>query len=272
MVIVTTSYNNMKWIEKNINSILFQQYRNYRVIYINDASQDGTGNEVERLIKKARLDYQVIDFDDYQSDDIEKTTRCFAEAVNHESHFFTLVNNVNRCGGLCNHYRAIHSCLDNEVIVSLDADDWFSNKNVLRRLNAVYQAPDVWFTHGSLIEHPSGSTNWCEPIPSEIIERNEYRKFKCPSHLKTFYAWIFKKIELQDLLWNGKFFPMTWDMAMMYPICEMAGERHAFIKEINYVYNMENSLNDNKVDPYLQNELDRFIRNKPAYSRLEIAD
>ena len=48
-----------------------------------------------------------------------------------------------------------------------------------------------------------------------------------PTHLRTFYAWLFKKINLEDLLLDGEFFKMTGDQAILYPMIEMAGERHA---------------------------------------------
>ena len=74
---------------------------------------------------------------------------------------------------------------------------------------------------------------------------------------------------MEDLQYEGRFFSMTWDQAMMFPMIEMAGERHAFIPEITYVYNMSNPINDNKVDPQLQRDLEVFIRSKPPYQRLD---
>jgi hypothetical protein len=62
---------------------------------------------------------------------------------------------------------------------------------------------------------------------------------------------------------------MTSDFATMFPMIEMAGERHAFISDILYVYNMSNELNDHKVDAELQRNLDVFIREMPPYSRLD---
>jgi hypothetical protein len=62
---------------------------------------------------------------------------------------------------------------------------------------------------------------------------------------------------------------MTWDQAMMFPMIEMAAERHAFISEPIYVYNMANPINDNKVDPQLQRDLEALIRAKPPYKRLD---
>lgn len=269
-VIVITSYNNEKWAKSNITSALKQKYKNFRIIYINDASKDATGNVVETTVKNSphHPSFRRISFNEEFLQGIPEVTERFAALMSSEPCFFTLIDNVYRAGALANLYRAIHSCQDEAIIITLDGDDWLRDDQVLRHLNRVYSRKNTWLTHGKLIEHPGGSSQWCEPIPSAIIKQNAFREFKCPSHLRTFYAWLFKKIELNDLLYEGQFFPMTWDMAIMYPMIEMAGERHTFIPRINYVYNIENPINDNKVDADLQNILDRYIRQSPRYKKL----
>ena len=278
-VIVIPSYNNKKWCELNLKSVINQKYKNFRIVYLNDASTDGTEETVETVAlnlrssrkysEKAPVFFHSMTFDDSFSEDISETTDRFANQINSSPAFFTLVNNVNRCGALCNLYRSIYSCLDEEIIVTVDGDDWLSDNEVLIRLNKEYSSNKIWLTHGNMIEYPKGGNSWCEPVPSKVIARNAFREFKCPSHLRTFYTWLFKKISLKDLLYNGQFFSMTWDMAIMYPMIEMAGERHAFISTPNYIYNMSNPINDNKVNADLQNFLDRYIRSQEPYTRLE---
>lgn len=269
MVVVIPSYNNRVWFVRNLNSVLSQNYSNYRVIYLNDCSKDGTGQAIELYLKKNNINFRAVHFDDSFSTDISTITQNFVELINKENYYFTLVHNINRCGALENLYRAIYSCADQEIVVTLDGDDWFYDSDALAVLNRTYSSGNVWLTHGSFMEFPFGHVAWSEPIPENIISKNAFREFKCASHLRTFYAWLFKKIKLEDLLYNGKFFPMTWDMAMMYPMIEMAGERHAFISTLNYVYNMANPINDNKVDNQgLQVYLDRYIRKMPRYQRL----
>jgi glycosyltransferase involved in cell wall biosynthesis len=243
IVVLTTTYNNRKWAKKNVSSIFKQDYSNYRVIYIDDASQDGTADLVEKWVNKQK-----------------KKPR------------FELIRNRERAGALANIYRAIcDHCSDEEIVVSLDGDDWFYDTKVLKKINQAYSAREVWLTHGTLLEFPAGTTGWSLPIPPDIVARNAFRSYRCPSHLRTFYAWLFKRIRLEDLQHKGEFFSMTWDQAMMFPMIEMAGERHAFISEINYVYNMSNPLNDNKVDPQLQRDLEALIRTMPPYQRLNKA-
>jgi glycosyltransferase involved in cell wall biosynthesis len=269
IVVIIPSYKNSKWHTWNLNSVLKQDYKNFRVIYIDDNSPDKTAEKVETIVRSKNIPINKLTFDDQGSKDIFQVTDQFQKAVNYNSSFFSLVVNKNRAGALANLYRGIWSCSNEEIVVTLDGDDWFADLQVLKRVNEAYQNNNVWLTHGTMIEYPSGSKVWSEPIPSKVIKKNAFRSFKCPSHLRTFYTWLFKSIKLEDLLYNGEFFSMTWDMAIMYPMVEMCGTRHAFISEPTYIYNMSNPINDNKVNAELQRTLDRYIRAQTPYERLE---
>jgi glycosyltransferase involved in cell wall biosynthesis len=241
IVILTTSYKNHRWVRQNIESIFAQDYKNYRVIYVDDASPDGTADAVQSIVD------------------------AHPRKLN-----FELIRNRERIGALANIYYTIHNlCADEEIIVNLDGDDWFYDNQVLKKINAAYLKRGVWLTHGTLIEYPAKVVAWSRPIPRKNIVQNTFRQYRCPSHLRTFYAWLFKKIKLEDLLYNGQFFTMTWDQAMMFPMIEMAGLKHEFIPDITYVYNMSNPINDYKVDPQYQRSLEAFIRSKTPYEPLE---
>lgn len=268
IVVVVPSYNNIQWLERNLGSILMQKHSNFRVIYINDKSRDKTGEMVEEYVRQRGIDYRAVTFEEKSENSILDNLHDFIQLVNQETHFFTLVNNAKRCGALENLYRGIHSCHNRDIVATVDGDDFLFDDEALKRINDAYASDKVWLTHGCLIEYPHGHVSWSEPIPPHIIKANAFRTFKCPSHCRTFYAGLFKKIQLPHLLYEGKLFPMAWDMAMMYPMAEMAGERHAYLSQVNYVYNMANQLNDNKVNPDLQNYLDRLIRGMPRYERL----
>ncbi len=240
LVVLITSYNNQRWVVKNLMSVASQKYSNYRVIYVNDCSTDDTDKLVEDFSKKFP---KLIDF--------------------------KYIKNEKRVGALANIYYAVHSCEDDEVVVSLDGDDWFASSTVLQQINSAYSTQDIWLTHGSLIEYPNESSLWSIPIPSEVINSHSFRKYRCPSHLRTFYTWLFKLIQQDDLLYEGQFCPMAWDQAMMFPMIEMAGERHLFMTQILYVYNVANAINDNKVNQQLQNDIEAYIRAKTPYQRLD---
>jgi glycosyltransferase involved in cell wall biosynthesis len=238
-VIVIPSYNNSRWYERNIASVLSQNYDSFDVIYTDDCSPDGTGHLVEQYLQ--------------QNDNKNK---------------ITLIKNEVRRGALHNLYLMINMCPDDSIIVTLDGDDWFPDDEVLTRLNEAY-TDEVWLTYGQFKLHPSGIQGWASPMPDYIVENNAFRDFQhLPTHLRTFYAWLFKQIKLEDFLYLGQFYPMTWDMVMMFPMIEMAGERHRFISDIMYIYNDENNISDHNVSRQLQAHLAQVVKQKNRYKRL----
>jgi glycosyltransferase involved in cell wall biosynthesis len=240
IVIVIASYNNKNWYKKNLDSIFVQRYKNYRIIYIDDNSPDGTGKLVEKYILEKRQTLHT-----------------------------TLICNEKRQGALANLYYAIHSCNDRDIIVTLDGDDWFAHDRVLKIINEVYTDSNVWLTYGQFKIYPEGNQGFCSPIPQNILQRREFRKVKwCISHLRTFYAGLFKKIKIEDLLYEGKFFSVSWDRAIMFPMIEMAHNHFKFIPDILYIYNNANPINDHKTSRQMQLQLAEYIQNLPPYNEI----
>jgi len=238
--IIIPSYNNERWCVGNLLSAVRQTYQNFHVTYIDDCSSDATGAVVDAVVEAYHLQDKV-----------------------------TVVHNAERKGALENLYNAIHACDDHRVIVTLDGDDQLADNQVLQKLAQVYANYNVWVTYGQFQEWPSGHRGFCEPMPADIVKRNAFRSFQhLPSHLRTFYAWLFKKIKKEDLMHEGKFYAMTWDQAMMFPMMEMAGERHAFIPDVLYLYNAINTISDHRVDQNLQAGLAQVIRAKTIYPRI----
>lgn len=243
-VIVVASYNNANWYKKNLDSIFCQTYSDYRVIYIDDASSDGTADLVEEYIQENTVQDKII-----------------------------LIKNQQRKKALANLYEAFWSCKPDEIIVCLDGDDWFKDKYVLSYVNTIYDDSTVWLTYGQYERFPGGRKGHCKKVPTNIIENNAYREYPwVASHLRTFYAGLFHQIKQEDLKVDGEFFPMAWDLAFMFPMLEMAGVHAKFISKIVYVYNRANVLNDDKIDRQLQVALEQEIRNKKQYQRLYNGD
>lgn len=55
--LVVPSYNNVKskLYLRNLDSIFMQDYQNYHVVYVDDASPDHTGEFVEKYIKEKKI-------------------------------------------------------------------------------------------------------------------------------------------------------------------------------------------------------------------------
>jgi len=241
IVVLIASYNNEIWCAQNLNSVFDQEYTNYRVIYIDDCSTDNTLKRVKELVE-----------------------------YKNQQNKFTLIENKKQKKAMRNFYTSIHKLTENnEIIVILDGDDWFYDNQALQIINKAYSSDEVWLTHGSLIEWPTSNIGWSVPIPEEIVDKNTFRKFRCPSHTRTFYSWLFKMIKKADLYYEGDFCDVTCDMAQMFPLIEMAGDRHAFISDITYVYNTATPNSDNKLYKKRQREVDEYLRAKSPYRRLK---
>lgn len=240
MVVVIPSYNNKNWYQRNLDSVFIQKYVNYRVIYIDDASPDCTGLLVKSYIKQWGQERRV-----------------------------TLIQNAKRNGALANIYEAVHLCAPHEIIVTLDGDDWFYDDQVLTKLNEAYSDLDVWMTYGQFVHYPCGSPGWASEVPDHVIASNGIREYSwVTTHLRTFYAGLFHKIKKDDLLLEGVFFPMAWDLAFMFPMLEMSGRHSRFIPDTLYVYNVATPFNDIKVDPAYQLGLGWLIRTREKYAPL----
>lgn len=242
MTLIIPMYNNHDWVAFCLDSVFTQRYSNYSAIIIDDASSDDTTDLIYELIKK------------YNKESCVK-----------------VITNTQRKGALYNIYHAIWDCPDTDIIVTIDGDDSLFDEFVLKKVNSVYTWSDIWLTHGYFLEYPSLTNFWSDRIPQKIIRKNRHRKHTPhPSHLRTFYAKLFKLIAQNDLMYQGNFFQMTWDQAMIFPMIEMAAERHYYFdwKNILYLYNRATPINDNKVNPHLQLDLEKVIRARPKYHRI----
>lgn len=241
-VIITASYKNAEWYKRNLDSLFNQNYDNYHIIYIDDASPDGTGALVQEYINQCG-----------KADKI------------------TLIRNTERLGAVANIYKAAHLCHPEQIILIVDGDDWLAHENVLNRLNEIYQDPNVWATYGQFMWFPFALEGFAHTTSPEVVKNNNFRGAAWNvTHLRTYYASLYQKIKKEDLMYNDEFYPMTGDLAVMYPIMEMAGTHSAFVPDILYIYNAENSINDNKVNIELQGNCGYHILCKEPYKPLDL--
>lgn len=251
-VIIIPSYNNSSYYQKNLESLFNQEYENWKAIYIDDASTDETAGLVENYVRENGFEDKV-----------------------------SIIRNPLRLLAMANIYYAVHACDDHEVVVTLDGDDWFAHNNVLTLLDKCYRDPSVWLTYGSYIDWPEPEESkynyWMQkfggfknrPVPEDVIRQGDFRFFiGCTGQLRTFYAWLFKKIKLEDLMYKGDFLPAAYDIGMMLPMHEMAAGRFRYIDEVIYIHNVDTPINDYKVNTKLQREVEVEIRCKDKYQPL----
>jgi glycosyltransferase involved in cell wall biosynthesis len=241
LVIVIPSYNNAVWYQRNLDTLFSQHYSRYRVIYIDDCSSDGTFQLVKEYIER-----------------------------NGQQHRTIIIHNTERRGALANHYKAIHMCEDNEIIVQYDGDDFWKHDQALARINQAYEDPHVWLTYGQYELYPPNDRQGDSRVmPSFVIKRNGYREYDwVTSAPRTFYAWLGKRVALESLLHHGQFFLTTCDLALMFPMLEMAAGRISFIPDILYLYN-QTPQNDCNRRLQLQLNVEYAIRAQKKYTPLK---
>ena len=241
--IIIPFYNVEQWIKICIRSVKAQDYNDYECILIDDISTDNSADIVKKEI----------------GDDKR----------------FRLVSNKNKAYALKNIYDAIElSNPDQEdIIVTLDGDDWLASSSVLSYLSDFYSKERCWLTYGSYAEYPSGMKGkFARQIPKHIIDSSSYRNAQwMTSHLRTFKYHLWKEIDVKDMKDKaGNFYQMAWDLSFMLPMLEMSANKHRYIDEILYIYNRTNPLNDDKVDHRKQLGFEQEIRNKSKYDRVAI--
>ncbi|MBX7067317.1 MAG: glycosyltransferase family 2 protein [Parachlamydiales bacterium] len=228
--IVVVGRNNGATVEKTLSSVFSQAYENFRLVYIDDFSDDGSFDVARDAIYASEYLTQV-----------------------------NLVQNVERLGVLANIYRAVQACPDDEIIVILDGDDWFAHEWVLQKLNAYYDDPSLWVSLAQGIDYPS-----YELAPAWDFKEGRHLQ-KVESHLKSFYAGLFKKVRESDFVYSGTFLPAAAELAYMTPMLEMGRDHFQFIPEVLSVNNRETLRHE---DRELVLRCEKFIRSLDPYPPL----
>ena len=135
MCILTPGLNNNARfrIEQNLNSIFSQNYTNYRVIIINDASDDLSGRVYREYLK-----FYNIPRDRY-----------------------VYVENKRRAGALQNIYEnTIRHCGSEDIVMSIDADDELVGWNVLPMFNWAFAHKKAGVLYSNFYWYKQ--TSWAE--------------------------------------------------------------------------------------------------------------
>lgn len=128
-------------------------------------------------------------------------------------------------------------------------------------------------TYGSYAEFPKNVRGkFAKQISDYVINNNLFRESEwLSSHLRTFRYKLWDNIDKKDFISSqtGRYVKAAWDLAFVYPMLEMAGKRARYVKDILYVYNRSNPLNEDKVNHGVQLAEESEVRQKSKYSLLE---
>ncbi len=225
--------NNGAFVGKTLRSVLSQNYDNFQVVYIDDASTDGSFHEARDVIYDSEQSSKVL-----------------------------LVQNEKPLGNILNLLRIAENCSDEDILVVVNGEDLLAHEWVLQRLNQYYANPDLWMTYGKYLEFPTFSPGSC---PSHFNEKTIRNTSLPPLHLKTFYAALFKKIQESDLIYHGEFMPDSADFSYMIPLLEMAQGHVQYLDEILYLVAQHPAKDEN-----LHRLIEISLREKSPYPPIQL--
>ena len=194
-VVIVFAQDGEPFSAQNIDSILNQKYDNYRVIFVNLGDDQTTFSEAKEYV--------------------------------HEHGGRHAISFVQNSGSFSsNYHHIISACRDDEIVVQMDAKDWFASDFILDKLNEAYGDPDVWLTYGQYLEYPSLRKG-------RVQGERATKKQRTPwvfSRLKTFYAGLFKEVQKEEEEMGN-----PTDPSFLFPMVEMAKWHVRFIPEVLYI-------------------------------------
>lgn len=217
-VFIVTGYNNGKYYKKNLDSIINQNYKNWRVIYVDDSSTDNTYEGVNNYIINNKLEKRI-----------------------------TLIRNNKNMKQGYGRYIAFHMCDDTDICCLLDGDDWLYDGNVLAKLNKFYNEIDVLLTYGGMckrIESKTYNQIFNKKFPKSVIRNKSYLEYQWLCyHLRSGFAKVFKIIpESYQKDSDGKWLKCSTDAAIMYPAMHIVGDKHSAVNFKTYIYNVDSTV------------------------------
>ncbi len=213
-IIVLVAFRNAgPFLRTCVDSLLNQDYSNFKIILIDDASNDGALDSVD--ISDSRITTKV---------------------------------NAVRNGALSNQLSAIEEyCQARDIIVHVDGDDWLANDTVLTRINQFFNSTHCEILYGQY-QDSYGNYGLCEPLVrnDESIE-DQIDRMHFPMHVRAYRAELIFQLRQQDPNFlrlrnpQGGYLDAISDMALMRALMPLVDrDRIRFSDEILYIYNKLN--------------------------------
>lgn len=271
--VIVPFYNPGKYLDRCINSLLTQDYDNYEILFIDDSSTDGSFGKIPAAKYKSNEEGKIL-LDEKGEKVIEsihpllKKTKCKNILAWRSGERVTALPNL--------HNGIMQFCGESDdIVVIVDGDDWLMDRGALSYINDYYnEHPECWMMYGSS-KWTDGRQCCARPYTEKDFENLRKAPFKI-SHIRTFRAGLYHKIGQQDEDYNcmkdkdGKWYTMTYDVAMFLPMLEMAGLEHIFYNDKPlYMYNRDNPISDDKVDQQKQWDIHSEILKKNTFERIE---
>ena len=254
--VITAVYNAENYIEKCIRSVAAQDYEQYHMYIVDDASTDNTAAIARETIESLPADLGKR---------------------------FTVLHNSENVGAVANHFNLLKNICNDDIYdisydlyMIVDGDDWLVNDpNIFHRYNNLYH-DGAEFTYGSCWSLADNIPLVAQPYPPEVKNNRDYRNYKFTwnmpyTHLRTFHTDLILDMSEQDIKLDGKWPKAGGDTALFYYLIEQADpDKVICVSDINYVYNDTNPINDYKVNSDEQNRTATAIMNNKLSKKFSV--
>jgi len=159
-----------------------------------------------------------------------------------------------------------------DVIVTLDGDDWFAGNGSLQIIADAYERFDCWATYGSWLSvklAPSGRPHGCWPAYPEGTVDFRGHPF-LGTAVRTWKRWLWDHLRDDDLRdESGDYVRVSEDKLVMLPLLEMCGtSRGHHIAAPIMIYNkiVDYTIGDLFAEERVRNAA--LVARRPPYARL----
>jgi len=210
--------NNMDVIDENFESIVKQKYPRYQVVYIDQASTDGTPEHLYELIEKSGQGQRV------KLVEAEKDYEAFQA-----------------------YFEEIYSLDNDRVVVHLSGNDILAHDEVLDLVDQAYTNPDVWMTYGQYLDYYNYQKGIYKPKPQKLLCKKRVQRAPwLLASLKTFYAGHFKKIKRDESI-EDYFLSLESEASLLLPLAELGKAHVQFIPDVLYIHSSQTKMKKRKM-------------------------
>ena len=238
-------YNASAYVDQMLASVVAQSYKNWRVILIDDVSDQHEQMNEAQIIQRWRSladpGWTAV------GENEGKIRPCKIHAIWNDKKKWEVANVLH----------GISMCEDEDIVCRLDADDWLTDIDGLMTLNALYNvsgAEALWTAHrwGFTDKNISG------PLPPDA---DPYAHPWVSSHLKTFRKRLLNGVlDVNFRGEDGEYIKRAGDQAIYLPVLHNT-KRRAFVPRVMYHYTI------NDVPETYQTPDARFQRDEALFLR-----
>ena len=236
------AHNVEKNVKNNLLSILYQNYKNWHIIYINDNSSDNTDKEVQQFVQDYNLEYKIT----YKNNN----------------------NNKNECYCKYNVYQELEL---NTVGILLNGNNWLSKNDSLSLIaNQFIETQSLFVYSGYKVINNDQLDNildtfqYSEEIKLNNLYRSHYTYDK--NYLLCANSNLLKQIDEKYYKLNNNWIDNCDNLIDFFCLAELSGSKLINVEDVLYI--VDNSLvnENNHIAKKNLQRLEEFIRKMESIS------